>query len=106
MIVATNQKFEAWKVKPIIINKWADLYNDCFIRLRREKLDLKVINTTELCWLAYARYADTFVAPDDVVFDAGANEKLAEFANLWFGNDSVLLNGQELSIPSERSPLA
>ncbi len=41
MIIGTEKSFEAWKVKPIVINKWADLYNDTCIRLRREKLTFK-----------------------------------------------------------------
>ena len=106
MVIGTDKQFEAWKVKPIVINRWADFYNDTIIRMRREKIEPKKISTTELCWLAYARYLDIYVAPDDVIFDAGANAALAELANRWFGNDSVLLNQQELPIPSERSPLA
>lgn len=92
MIIGTNKPFEAWKVKPIVINRWADFYNDILIRLRRDKLELKLFNTTDLCWLAYARYLDRYVAPDEVIFDAGDNAQLAELANKWFGNDSVLLN--------------
>lgn len=93
MVIETNKQFEAWKIKPIVINKWADFYNDTLIRMRREKLDLKKVSTTELCWLAYARYLDMYAAPDEVIFDAGANDALADLANRWFGNDSVLLNG-------------
>ena len=98
IIIKVEKCFEAWKVKPININKWADLYNDTFIRLRREhkKLEKKNINSTEICWLAYARFLDMHVAPDEVVFDAGTNQTLAQLANLWFGDDSVLLNGRPL----------
>lgn len=96
IIIKVKESFEAWKIKPIHVNKWADLYNDTLIRLRREKLDRKDINSTELCWLAYARYLDSNIAPDEIVFDAGINKKLAEFANLWFGDDSILLSGRPL----------
>ena len=79
IIINVKSSFEAWKVKPIVVNKWADLYNDTFIRLRREhkKLDKKNITSTEMCWLAYARYLDMYVAPDEVIFDAGKNLTLA-----------------------------
>ena len=87
--VKVENGFEAWKVKPMAILKWSDLYNETLIRLRREKIERKSINSTELCWLAYARYLDMYVAPDEVVFDAGINATLAKFANLWFGDDSV-----------------
>lgn len=97
MIVSVEKTFEAWKVKPISVNKWADLYNDTCIRLRREKIDTKEISSTELCWLAYARYLDTYIAPDDVVFDAGTNQHLADIANRWFGDDSIILNGKVLN---------
>ena len=96
MVINVGESFEAWKIKPIVINQWANLYNDTFIRMRREKVEKKSINTTELCWLAYARYLDTYVAPDQVKFDAGENKSLAEFANLWFGDDSIWLSGQPL----------
>jgi hypothetical protein len=96
IIIKVKESFEAWKIKPIHINQWANFYNDTLIRLRREKLDKKDISSTELCWLAYARYLDSNVAPDEIVFDAGTNKKLAEFANLWFGDDSVLLSGRPL----------
>lgn len=77
MIVSVEKTFEAWKVKPISVNKWAELYNDTYIRLRREKLTKSEINSTELCWLSYARYLDRYVAPDEVIFDAGKNLTLA-----------------------------
>ena len=64
MIIGVKETFEAWKVKPIVVNKYADFYNDSLIRLWREKIDRKSISSTELCWLAYARYLDTHVAPD------------------------------------------
>lgn len=96
IVVKVENSFEAWKVKPIVVNKYADFYNDTFIRMRREKIEKKSLSSLELCWLAYARYLDKHVAPDEVIFDAGTNQKLAEFANLWFGDDSVLLNGRPL----------
>lgn len=80
-----------------MINKWADLYNDTYIRLRREKINRKDIISTELCWLSYARYLDKYVAPDEVIFDAGSNKKLADIANKFFGDDSILLNGRPLN---------
>ena len=92
MIIGTDQPFEAWKVKPIVINKWADFYNDIDVQVRRKKISMEGVSKTELCWLAYARYLDTYVAPDDVIFDAGINAQLAEIANLWFGNGNILLN--------------
>lgn len=96
LIVTVNEVFEAWKVKPIVINKWADLYNDTLIQARRKKINRKDINSTEFCWLAYARFLDLYVAPDEIEFDAGNNQFLADLANLWFGDDSVLLNGRPL----------
>lgn len=75
--IKVESSFEAWKVKPMAILKWSDLYNDTLIRLRREKIERKRINSTELCWLAYARYLDMHVAPDEVIFDAGTNKALA-----------------------------
>lgn len=96
MIIKVENSFEAWKVKPMAINKWADLYNDTCIRLRRNKVSRENIRATDLCWLAYARYFDMYVTPDEVVFDSGDNAQLANVANLWFGNDSVLLKGRPL----------
>lgn len=96
MVIDVEKSFETWKIKPIVINQWANLYNDTLIQARRKKVEKKSINTTELCWLAYARYLDTYVAPDEVEFNAGSNQILANLANLWFGDDSVLLNGRPL----------
>lgn len=96
IVIGVEKFFEAWNMKPMSVNKYADFYNDTFIRMRREKIEKKSITSLELCWLSYARYLDKHVAPDEVVFDAGANEKLAKLANLWFGDDSVLLNGRPL----------
>lgn len=96
IVIKVENLFEAWKMKPMSVNKYADFYNDTFIRMRREKIERKSIKSIELCWLSYARYLDKYVAPDEVIFDAGTNKKLAEFANLWFGDDSILLNGRPL----------
>ena len=74
IIIEVKNSFEAWKIKPIVINKWAELYNDTLIMMRRKKLNRKDINSTELCWLAYARYLDLSVAPDEIIFDAGSNK--------------------------------
>lgn len=96
IIIEVKDVFEAWKMKPMSIQKWSNLYNDSLIRQRSKKINRKDINSTELCWLAYARFLDINVAPDEVIFDAGKNAVLAKFANLWFGDDSVLLNGRPL----------
>lgn len=74
IIIKVETSFEAWKIKPIVINKWAELYNDTLIMMRRKKLNRKDINSTELCWLAYARYLDLSVAPDEIIFDVGSNK--------------------------------
>ena len=93
-IIPTQTLFELSKAKPISINRFGEIYNDTYIMARRKKIEKSEISNNELCWLAYARYLDTFVFPDEVAVDCGENYKLGEFTNLFFGEDCIIQNGQ------------